>query len=80
MDNKQLKKSIQLIHSKNGDYKTVISGSEKHLYLVVTRVNYLTACLWLNEVKKEKTKIELPAKPNWLVMNRSFRREFKNGQ
>ena len=61
-----------------GLYKTVILW-EKPLYSVVTRVNYSTACLWLEWRNKQvndgrKGFVQLPNKPNWLVMVRSFRR------
>ncbi|HWY09836.1 MAG TPA: hypothetical protein VN026_00855 [Bacteroidia bacterium] len=36
-----VKRHVQLIHSKSYQYKTTLSGSEPHLYLVVTRVNYM---------------------------------------
>jgi hypothetical protein len=80
MITEQLKKSVQMIHSKNYEYKTAIKGSKPHLYLVVTRVNYITAQLWLNNRHKvvkmpQKGFIELPTKPNWLVMAKSFRRD-----
>lgn len=82
MITQQLKKTISVIHSKNNEYKTAIQGSEPHLHLVATRVNYLTASLWLNEVKKLKTNKteQLPQKPNWLVMVKSFRREFQTNE
>ncbi len=79
-----LKRHIELLYSKNFQYKTTLEGSEPHLYLVVTRVNYLTACLWLEQRNKivsngksgnYKGFVDLPAKPNWLVMTASFRRE-----
>lgn len=83
-DFEQLKKTISLVASKNFEYKTAIIGSKPYLYLVVTKVNFLTASLWLNKrnelVKNNsggnhKGFIELPNKPNWLVMTASFRRE-----
>ena len=78
----QLKKTISLVASKNFDYKTIIRGSSDHLYLVVTRVNFMTASLWLERRNKivdnglggnHKGFIELSKKPNWLVMTKSFR-------
>jgi hypothetical protein len=76
----QIKRTIAVTHSKNMEYKTAIRGSADHFYLVVTRVNYLTAQLWLDRRHKIITGItkgftELPKKPHWLVMNRHFRRE-----
>lgn len=61
-----------------GQYKTAILW-EKPLYSVVTRVNYLTALLWLEWRNKQvndgrKGFVVLPNKPNWLVMVRTFRR------
>lgn len=61
-----------------GQYKTAIL-EEPPLYSVVTRVNYLTACLWLQYRNAKvndgrKGFVELPNKPNWLVMVRNFRR------
>ena len=47
-----LKRHIELLYSKNLQYKTTLSGSEPHLYLVVTRVNYLTASHWLERRNK----------------------------
>lgn len=61
-------------------YKTAIIGRElPHTYVIVTRQNYVTAQLWLNwrndKVKGRKDFITLPDKPNWLVMNKNFRRQ-----
>lgn len=61
-------------------FKTAILAENKRDYYIVTRVNYLTAQLWLNNVySKVNGKdgfIELPKdKPNWLCMIRKFRRE-----
>lgn len=61
-------------------YKTAIVGDIPHTYQVVTRVNYLTAQLWLvyrnsKVVNGSKGFVKLPdAKPNWLVMVGGFRR------
>jgi len=59
-------------------YKTAIQGSEHNLYMIVTRVNHLTASLWLDYrnklVNKNKDFMTLKDKPNWLVMCRNFRR------
>lgn len=59
-------------------YKTAIL-EEPPLYSIVTRVNYLTASLWLkyrNDKVNDKRKgfVYLPDKPNWLVMVGNFRR------
>lgn len=60
-------------------YKTAIIGREMpSSYCIVTRVNHHTATLWLkyrNErVNRTKGFVDLPDKPNWLVMIRNFRR------
>lgn len=52
---------------------------DKLFYQIVTKVNYLTACLWLEWRNKQvndarKGFVQLPNKPNWLVMVRNFRR------
>lgn len=81
----QLTKTIQLVHSKSGHYKTVVYSSEI-LYNVVTRVNYLTVLLWIeyaNSIiidynKTSEKKIETFKKPNWLIMIKSYRRDFIN--
>ncbi len=62
------------------DYKTAILGSESHLHLIVTRVNRITAKLWLDNIYSKLMGSsgfpDVPKdKPNWLIMNRSFRRE-----
>ena len=60
-------------------YKTAIHGEQDYLYHVVTRVNHHTAAIWLayqkSATKGKKGFIELPDKPNWMVMTKSFRRE-----
>jgi len=85
MENTQLEKTIRLVHSKSGYYKTTLHNSDL-MYNVVTRVNYLTVLLWIefiNPLIKEYNlsnpdkKIELFTKPNWLVMIKSYRRDFK---
>lgn len=61
-------------------YKTAVYLPETpHLFRIITRVNYLTAQLWLEWRNKQvndgrKGFVILPDKPNWLVMNRYFRR------
>ena len=60
-------------------YKTAIPEGDIYFY-IVTRVNYLTASLWMqyrNAKVNDRRKgfVELPVdKPNWLVMTRNFRR------
>ena len=79
----QLTKTIQLVHSKSGQYKTVLYSSET-LYNIVTKVNYLTVLLWMEYAnliitkynKTSEKKIELFKKPNWLIMIKSYRRDF----
>ena len=61
-------------------YKTAIIGEKPYLYHIVTRVNYLTSKLWLenvyNNVNGKKGFTDIPKeKPNWLCMIRQFRRE-----
>ena len=78
----QLTKHIRLVHSKSGLYKTTLKSSELY-YNVVTRVNYLTALLWMdyiNSILKSNPKIEYEPfkKVNWLIMIKSYRRDFKN--
>lgn len=63
----------------HGDkYKTAISSDKPYLYMVVTRVNRMTAQLWLEDrnrkVKGKSGWCELP-KVNWLVMIANFRRD-----
>lgn len=61
-------------------YKTAVDiPEEPHLFRIITRVNYLTSCLWLEWRNKQvndgrKYFVHLPDKPNWLVMNRNFKR------
>lgn len=60
-------------------YKTAIPDENPIFYHVVTKVNYLTACLWLQYRNAKvndgrKGFVQLPDKPNWLVMVRNFRR------
>ena len=63
-----------------GEYKTAIhSELSPYYFKTVTRVNYLTATLWL-QIRNAKTKgrkgfMELSNKPNWLVMAKMFRRQ-----
>lgn len=86
MENKEnwdttLKTHIQLVHSKNGHYKTTLAVSDT-LYSVVTRVNYHTAKIWFDYVNSmikgnKSLKLEPLNKINWLVMTKSFRRDFQ---
>lgn len=61
-------------------YKTAVGLPEAPGYfLPITRVNYLTSCLWLDWRNKQvndgrKHFVHLPDKPNWLVMTRNFKR------
>ena len=63
-------------------YKTAAfhPDEEPYFYFIHTRVNYLTATLWL-KVRNGKVNdgrkgfVQLPDKPNWLVMVRNFRRK-----
>lgn len=59
-------------------FKTAIPDPNPIFYNIVTRVNYLTSCLWLEYMKQRwNTKqkgVALPDKPNWLVMTRKFKR------
>lgn len=59
-------------------YKSAIKHESGKGYRIVTRVNHLTALLWLRHrndiVNKRAGWIELP-KCNWLVMIRNFRRQ-----
>lgn len=74
----QLEKTIRLVHSKSGQYKTVLYTSH-NMYQVVTRVNFMTVSMWLvhyNASVIDKTKI-IP-KINWLVMLKSYRRQKDN--
>lgn len=63
-------------------YKTAIKSinTSYNGYHIVTRVNCLTAKLWLeniyNKVNGQKDFVSIPKdKPNWLCMIRQFRRE-----
>lgn len=81
MENTQLEKTIRLIHSKSGHHKTVLHSSDL-MYNVVTRVNYMTILLWIeyiNTIIKSKPELKLEpfTKPNWLVMIKSYRRDFE---
>lgn len=78
----QLTKHIQLIHSKSGHYKTTLYSANPLYYNVVTRVNYLTALLWMdyiNSILKSNPKLDYEPfkKVNWLIMIKSYRRDFK---
>lgn len=62
-------------------YKTASfhQDEEPYFYFIHTRVNYLTASLWLHYRNSKvndgrKGFVVLPDKPNWLVMVRGFRR------
>lgn len=82
MKNSQLEKTIRLVASKSGLYKTILHSSD-FTYNVVTRVNYLTALLWIehtNTIIKSKSELNLDLfkKPNWLVMLKTYRRDFIN--
>lgn len=80
MEKKQITKTIELVHSKSGQYKTTLFTN--HLfYQVVTRVNYLTALLWIEHVNSiikvnPQLQLDLFTKPNWLVMIKSYRNDF----
>lgn len=81
-DDKKIKMAKDWVEVYHRDkFKTAIIGREiPHTYDVVTKVNYLTASLWL-KVRNEKVNdgrkgfVQLPDKPNWLVMVRNFRRK-----
>lgn len=79
----QLERTIRCMHSKSDQYKTILITSP-HLYLVVTRVNYLTAKLWIewrnSVVKEDKQNPESPLRRtiSWLTMNKHYRREETN--
>lgn len=76
-----IKEWAKVFYANDKKYKTAICAEEHNMYHIVTRVNYLTSCLWLqwrNEKVNDRRKgfVELPNdKPNWLVMNRGFRRK-----
>lgn len=78
----QLEKTIRLVASKSGKYKTILYTSSV-TYIVVTRVNYLSAMLWIeyvNNIIKSNPKLQIDTfkKPNWLIMMKSYRRDFLN--
>lgn len=61
-------------------YKTAILAENNRDFYIVTRVNYMTSKLWLeniyNKVNGKEGFVEMPKdKPNWLCMIRNFRRE-----
>lgn len=61
-------------------YKTAILAENNRDFYIVTRVNYMTAKLWLeniyNKVNGKGEFVGIPTdKPNWLCMIRKFRRE-----
>ncbi len=79
--NYQLKRHIELVHSKVGQYKTILETSDIY-YIVVTKVNFSTTKLWaeyINSVIKSNPKVkqEPITKINWLVLLKSYRRDFK---
>jgi hypothetical protein len=80
--NYQLKKHIELTHSKTGHHKTIIETSDT-VYLVVTKVSFSTIKLWvehINEIIKSNPtlpKTEPITKINWLILLKGYRREFK---
>lgn len=47
----QLRKTIELTHSKSGQNKTILP-TDKHLYIVVTKVSHLTKQYLLEYIKK----------------------------
>lgn len=63
-----------------GEYKTAITGEIPYTHKIVTRVNFLTAYLWLEHFKSKWGKnnigeFELTKKPNWIIMYKRYRRE-----
>ena len=83
MKKDDLTKHIELVNSKGGHYKTVLYTSNIY-YLIVTKVNFLTVKLWvdyINELIKNNPttpKTEPINKINWLIMVKSYRRDFEN--
>ncbi len=79
--NYQLKRHIELVHSKVGQHKTILETSDIY-YAVVTKVNFSTTKLWveyINSIIKSnpKAKVDSITKINWLVLLKSYRRDFK---
>jgi len=75
---KRVSEWAQLYH--RPEHKTAIQGNKPHLFAIVTKVNYLTAKLWLeniyNKVNGKNGFVNVPKdNPNWIVMSRKFRRE-----
>ncbi len=79
--NYQLKRHIELVHSKVGQYKTILETSDIY-YIVVTKVNFSTTKLWveyINSIIKNnpKARVDSITKINWLVLLKSYRKDFQ---
>lgn len=82
---KELESCIRCMHASSGQQKTVIL-TRKHLYLVVTPVNYLTALLWKDHINKliaqypqlkQKQKYAPIQKIGWLESSKKYRRQYQ---
>ena len=78
---KQLDSHIKCYHSSSGHRKTIlINRKNNFLYLVVTRVNFLTTKIWIehinniiNEFDKNKFDIQRFC---WLTEQKKYKRDF----
>lgn len=79
---KRAKAWVEVYYSLEHKYKTAIDDPNPIYYNIVTRVNYLTACLWYEHMSKRinnkmKGLTHFPTKVNWLIMNRAYRRKME---
>lgn len=81
---KELESCIRCMHESAGQKKTILL-TRKYLYLVVTRVNYLSAVLWKEHMNKiiaqypklkQKQKWAPIQKIGWLESSKKYRREY----
>ena len=76
-----IKEWARVFYANDKKYKTAICGEEDNTYYVVTRVNYLTSCFWLqwrNSKVNDRRRgfVELPTdKTNWIFMNSKLKRK-----
>ncbi len=74
----EMRTHIEAVHK--DQFKTILITAP-HLYLVVTKVNNLTAKLWIDfinaKIKEMPIKKEQFKRITWLVSQKKFRREFQ---
>nr|WP_298655654.1 hypothetical protein [uncultured Flavobacterium sp.] len=78
---KELDSHIKHLHASSGNRKTILINREKpFLYLVVTRVNFLTTNLWIEHVNSiikglDSNKFE-SQRFCWLTEQKKYRQEY----